>query len=470
MGASVRLDPRTIVWGGGAVLVGGSPWRISRLSATTRDIVLDIHRQGPYGRSATSAQDLAVYRELIDRGFAFLLPGRANSGRACGSVVPAMDRPDLLERCLASLSGSDVTVVDDGSVDGTAIAGVVRRSGFRLISLPVNIGPAGARNAGFRESEGEFVAFIDSDCTAPAGWPNSMLHHFDDPSVAVVAPRVLGRELSSGVIERYERTRSSLDMGVRAELVRPGSRLGFIPSAALIVRRSAFVGFDESLRVGEDVDLIWKLVESGWHVCYDPEVIVHHEIRTNPQQWLARRFQYGTSAPDLEVRHPGNLAPARLSAWNVGILALLTLGRPVLATSVAAAATVALAASMRSIPRGSLLAGRVVGQGLLADSASIGHLLRREWWPVGAVALALVPKSRPARVAAITMLAPIALEWVTRERYLDPVRYTVLRLVDDASYGSGVIANSLRARKFAPLLPKIRLPKVRLSGVHAHRK
>lgn len=457
-GSRVRLDPRTSVRAGGAVLVGGSPWRISRLSTQTRAIVLEIQSQGLLGRPASDSKDLAVYRELINRGFAFLMNGQNQNERTCETVVPAMDRPDLLERCLTSLAAADVTVVDDGSVDGTAIARVVRNCGFNLISLPVNVGPAGARNAGFHASNSEFVAFIDSDCTAPTGWPSSMLHHFEDPMVAVVAPRVVGRDVSSNVIERYERTRSSLDMGLQAELVRPGSRLGFIPSAAIIIRRSAFVGFDERLRVGEDVDLIWKLVKSGWHVCYDPAVVVQHEIRATPKDWLIRKFQYGTSAPDLEVRHPGKLVPARLSAWNVTALVLLALGRPVMATSVTVAAAVTLGTSMKSVPQRSQLASRVVGQGLLAESASIGHLLRREWWPVGAVAIALAPKSRMARMATITMLAPIAYEWITRERYLDPVRYTILRLVDDASYGSGVITSSLRAQNLAPLVPKVRFP------------
>ena len=56
----------------------------------------------------------------------------------------------MLERCLASLTGSVVTVVDDGSADSSAVKMVVRRFGRQLISLRVNKGPAGARNVGFR--------------------------------------------------------------------------------------------------------------------------------------------------------------------------------------------------------------------------------------------------------------------------------------------------------------------------------
>jgi mycofactocin glycosyltransferase len=460
MGTAIRLDPRTKLWAGGAVLIGGSPWRISRLAPRSQTIVVELEACGARGRSAQDAHDLAVFRELVDRGFAHVVATRDRVQGRVATVIPAMDRPELLNRCLGSLDSDNTVVVDDGSVEPAAVAAVARRFRSRLDVHPVNLGPAAARNTGLRFSDAEFVAFIDSDCVAPAGWPESMLHHFADPMVAAVAPRVVGREVSGGVIERYERTRSSLDMGVNTELVRPGSRLGFVPSAALILRRSALAdaGFDERMRVGEDVDLVWRLAEAGWHVIYDPSMLVEHEIRAEPRQWLQRRYEYGTSAPALEQRHPGRLAPARVSAWNLASLALLAARKPLPALAVSGAAALALNRKTRSMPAGSLLAGRVVGQGLLADGAAIGHLLRREWWPIGAAALALSPRSSAARLAATTMLAPIALEWISRERSLDPVRYTALRLLDDASYGTGVIAASLRARNWRTLTPHVRFP------------
>ena len=278
------------------------------------------------------------------------------------------------------------------------------------------------------------------------------LHHFDDPAVAAVAPRVVPSPPVSSLLERYEASRSSLDMGRHPELVRPRSRLGFVPSAALIVRREALgaSGFDQDLRLGEDVDLVWRLAEAGWHVRYDPTVTVSHETRARPSQWLRRRYDYGTSAAALERRHPGNLAPARVSAWNLATLGLVAARRPVAAASVSAAATAALALRTRSLPRGPQLAGRVVLHGFVADGASIGHLLRREWWPIGCAAMLLSPRSRTARTLVACMLGPIAWEWMTTETRLDPVRYTALRLLDDAAYGTGVIASSVTSRVAAP--------------------
>lgn len=63
----------------------------------------------------------------------------------------------------------------------------------------------------------------------------------------------------------YEAACSPLDMGVSPGLVGPGRRPGYVPSTAFVARRAALLalgGFDERLRFGDDVDLIWRLVSA----------------------------------------------------------------------------------------------------------------------------------------------------------------------------------------------------------------
>ncbi len=430
------------------------------MTGAARIVVVNLLGSGSTGVSASDPQTLAIFRMLVDRGFAIVVQGPdLGSGTAC-VVIPAMDRPDSLDRTLSSLPGvPDVIVVDDGSVNPHAMRAVGDRHAVTVVAHAQNTGPAAARNTGVAASQSEFVAFLDSDCIAPPGWPASMLHHFADPAVAAVAPRVRANPLGRSVIDRYEATRSSLDMGLFPELVRPGSRLGFVPTAALIVRRNALgTGFDEDLRLGEDVDLVWRLTDEGWHVLYDPTVVVEHATRARPRAWLTRRYEYGTSAAALSVRHPDKLTPARVSAWNIAALALLATGRPRAGAVVATGAAVALSRQLRALDSPELLAARIVGQGIIADAAGIGHLLRREWWPVGAAALVLAPRSRIARSLSACMLAPIAWEYATRRPPLDPARYAALRLVDDAAYGTGVLTSCVRARTRVPLTPSIRMP------------
>lgn len=81
-------------------------------------------------------------------------------------IIPTHDRPDLLERTVASAraAGEDVEVivVDDASTDGTAE--VCRRlEGIRYIRLERNQGVAGARNVGVVASSADYIAFLDDD-------------------------------------------------------------------------------------------------------------------------------------------------------------------------------------------------------------------------------------------------------------------------------------------------------------------
>lgn len=147
-------------------------------------------------------------------------------------------------------------------------------AGARWLRLDHNSGPASARNAGIAAAATDLIALVDSDCEPEPGWLDRLVPFFDDPRVAVVAPRIVASVDDPSVLARYERSSSALDMGSRPALVRPGARLGFVPSATMLVRRSVVLAapFDTDLRLGEDVDLVWRLADSGVHVRYEPSV------------------------------------------------------------------------------------------------------------------------------------------------------------------------------------------------------
>jgi mycofactocin system glycosyltransferase len=470
-GSRVLLDPRTASWRGDRLVMGGSPWRLLRLSAPARDLVSRLRAAGDAGLVVTEPVAVAVANLLVERGFAHpVTTPRPGAGAGVAVVVPAYGRPDRLAACLASVAGTagEVVVVDDASPEAAAMASAAAAHGARLIRHAVNSGPGAARNTGLAATAAPVVAFLDSDCTVSPGWLDALVPLFDDPRVAAVAPRVRPRpgELRQSVLARHEAARSALDMGRRRELVRPGAPLGFVPSAALLVRRDAPAGgaFEPALRLGEDVDLVWRLAAAGWHVRYEPSVTVLHDSRLRFGAWARRRYEYGTSAADLDRRHPGRLAPARPSAWNLAALGLLVAGRPLGAAAVSGAAAAVLGRRLESAGGDTALAGVVVGKGVVADAAGLGHALRREWWPLGWAALALAPRSRwarPARAAALAMLAPVALEWMRERPDVDPARYALLRLAEDAAYGSGVVASAVRGRRPGALLPVIRGPVLR---------
>lgn len=308
----IALDRGTRRYDDGRVLVGGHPRRVLRLSAPGAAAV-DALQAG----EATTAVIRALGRQLIDAGLAHPEPERPIVTPGVTVVIPVRDRADELDRCLSALDprggraggGTPILVVDDGSADPGALIAVCARHGASLLRRPASGGPAVARNAALEWVDSELVAFLDSDCVAPAGWVDALTGYFEDPRVAAVAPRVRSL-VGRGFVGRYAAARSPLDMGEQPCAVTPGNVVSYVPTAALVVRREALgEGFDPGLRYGEDVDLVWRLLDQGHRVIYDPSVVVlHHERHV-----LRRTFRYGTSAAPLAARHPTRLRHVNLA-------------------------------------------------------------------------------------------------------------------------------------------------------------
>lgn len=118
------------------------------------------------------------------------------TGSLVSIVIPSFNRRALLERCLESLPGQtypslEIIVVDDGSNDGTsqmleAFAARHPSTIVRTFRHEASRGANTARNWGIRESHGEIVAFLDSDCIARPDWLERLVRGFDAPDVAAV--------------------------------------------------------------------------------------------------------------------------------------------------------------------------------------------------------------------------------------------------------------------------------------------
>jgi mycofactocin system glycosyltransferase len=457
-GFRVALDPGTRFRDGGRVLVGGSPLRLVRLS-TRAAAVVATWRRGGWADSPTAR---AVARCLLDRGLVHPRPSPGGPTRdEVTVVVPVRDRPAALARCLASLGPChQVVVVDDASEHPEWTARVATRAGARVVRRAVNGGPAAARNTGLAHCTTPYVAFVDSDCRPEPGWLEALLPQFRDPAVAVVAPRVVPDREARGWIASYERARSSLDLGPREGPVVPCSRIAYVPSATLAARRDVLGGgFADSLRTGEDVDLVWRVHRAGWAVRYVPAAVVRHAHRPRLRDWARRRYAYGTAAAPLALRHPGQVPPVVVSRWTLAAWLLALCGRPALATTVTGVAAGLLARRLPGRRRASESA-RLVVTGTALAGEQLGRALTRTWWPLALPAAAV---SRRARVAlgAAALLPPVV-DWVRRRPGMDPLRFAAAYLIDDVAYGAGVWRGCLASRTAAPLLPRLASPRGRV--------
>jgi mycofactocin system glycosyltransferase len=441
----VELD-RTVRRPRRDLLVGGSPTRLMRLNPRGVEALSELHN-GPVRTPAGAT----LARRLTDAGLAHPRPATVGTVDLV-VVVPAHDRADLLGRCLTALGDTyPVLVVDDASVDPAAIRAVTDRHGARLIRRAVNGGPAAARNTGLAATDAALIALVDSDCAPTAAALTQLAAHLQDPTVAAVAPRI---------VPDAPAPRCPLDLGPHPARVAPGTRTAYVPTTTLVVRRSAVgAGFDETMRYGEDVDLVWRLTAGGAAVRYDPSVLVPHTEPTRSTQRLKRRFRYGTSAGPLTLRHPGVLVPLVLEPWTAAVLLAAVARRPTPAVALLAAALADEVRRRRHIGLPATGAGPALIQRLAWTARTTGSYLAQTATPLAVAALAH-RRTRPG-VAALLLAEPLV-AWCTRRAHAtDPVRWTAAHLAEDVAYGVGVLAGCARARTVQPLIPRVRRVRVR---------
>lgn len=485
-GWGVALDPALRRIDDGTVLVGGYPLRVLRLTGDGAAAVADWASGQPVevGGGTRSAR-AALARRLVESGMAHPRPAPgAGANEPFSLVIPTIGRIANLTRLLGSALDHDrawpnpaeVIVVDDGSEEPKAVQALVERFGGLVLRSEERLGPATARNLGWRAASHALVAFLDDDCRCPTGpdWVVSLLDHLADPAVALAAPRVRSaRGAAPGWLAAYEESMNPLDRGGHPAPIRPGSRVPFVPGAALLVRREALEsagGFDESLRVGEDVDLIWRLSRSGWSTRYEPASVVTHHCRPDVVSMAVQRYRYGTSAAALDQRHPGSVAPLSVSGWSTTAWTAAALGGPAGAVggvAVGAASMVLLAKRLRGLHHPWREAWALAGRGNLAAGTRLAAAGRREWWPLvisGAVlghylsrreGLAARVGRRMVWVAAgVTAGPPLGRSLAGHTRSVGWIRWLLLRTVDDLAYGTGVWASSLSCGRAGALLPR----------------
>ncbi|HEV7422623.1 MAG TPA: mycofactocin biosynthesis glycosyltransferase MftF [Mycobacterium sp.] len=461
-GFAVQVDRRVKVLGEGSALLGGSPTRLLRLAPAAQTMLsggrLEVH----------DAQSAQLARTLLDATVAHPRPASGPSHRDVTVVIPVRDNAFGLNRLLPTLRGMRIVVVDDGSAlpvqaddfDGTYCKVTVLRHGRTR-------GPAAARNTGLAACETDFVAFLDSDVVPRRGWLEVLLGHFCDPAVALVAPRIVGLCEPQNLVARYEAVRSSLDLGHREAPVVPYGTVSYVPSAAIICRRSVLTevgGFDETLKSGEDVDLCWRFIEAGARLRYEPIALVGHDHRTQLRDWFARKAFYGASAAPLAVRHPGKTAPLVISGWTLLAWILMAMGSGVgfLASTVVAAITGRrIAQSLSAVETEPTEVAALAFKGLWSAALQLASAICRHYWPVALVAAVFFRRCR--HLVLVAAVVDGVVDWATRNGNADEgvkrvglPAYFLLKRLDDIAYGLGLWEGVVRERHFGALKPQIR--------------
>ena len=439
----------------GNVVLAGSPLKLFSLSQAGQTIAECIERAQPLPQGHE-----VLTERLLNAGAIHPIPSAADSARfalnTVTAVVPAYIRTTQDAAALKSLVDScsalhSVVVINDCSPHALPDLGAAR-----VIRLETNSGPAAARNAGIAMVDTEFIACIDIDVSISSNTISLLLPYFSDDKVALVAPRVKSPATTS-VLGEYEVAASVLDMGETEARVRAGTRVSYVPSAMWLCRTAALrslSGFDESLRSGEDVDMVWRLNVAGWRCRYQPQAECSHSPRTTLQKFVQQRMSYGESAAPLAKRHPGKLAPATFNLWQTSTWLLVLLGLPFIALGVAIAASASTAKKLRRFPQLRDESFRIALHGTVKSAQSAASAINRVWWPIAFVLALFSQRLRVLFIVAA--LGPAVYEWWTKRPHLDVVRFALIKMLDNAAYGAGVWKGVIATRTIAPLIPTVK--------------
>ena len=353
-----------------------------------------------------------------------------------------------LKKLVTSLSGLTIIIVDDASPH------VVNIDGARVLRHDTNKGPGAARNTGIAAVTTTVVACVDTDVMVSTQQIATLAAYVIDTPVGAVAPRITCTN-DHNFIGEFESHHSPLDLGPIPALVRPMSRVSYLPATVLVCNvqllRNAG-GFDDSIRMGEDVDLVWRLIENGISCRYVPSIECPHTPRSSMRKMLKQRYDYGTSAALLDQRHPRAASPLRANALLLTTATTVLMGYVYFAMILVVPTMVYFSISLRStsIPIGSRI--QLAWKGLFSTTRLLARAIMRAWWPLFFIA-SFVSLRLGVMLTFSAFVPPMV--GLLRNKPGYPIRYLMMRILENLAYGLGVWAGAIHARSSRCLLPVI---------------
>jgi len=262
-------------------------------------------------------------------------------------VIPSYKRHEILRKAVQSAIDQDLSpetfevIVVDSSPDDenermiTELAKTSRCS-LRCLRKPSE-GPAASRNLGARESRGQIIAFMDSDCFASKEWLREGCLAFSSEDLGIVQGRTLpDPEVKTGIFTWYVRVEEETFIYECANIFYRKSAFesveGFSPE---------YIETGEFILGGEDLDLAWKVKRQGWKSRFAASALMFHEVQPiSITRWIwiersslfpklvrkypeIRSFFFGRYFFDLyQAAMALGLLGTVLSPWNAAFLLL----------------------------------------------------------------------------------------------------------------------------------------------------
>lgn len=268
-----------------------------------------------------------------------MMPPPAAALPSVSIAICTKDRPDDLASLLKSLQTSiataarrnvalEIIVIDNAPSDDRTRQTALSFSGTRYV-LESKPGLNFARNRAVLEAHGDWVAFMDDDVSADAGWLNGFLDAavaYDD--AGCITGLVLPLELETDAQILFEKG-GGFRKGFLRTVHRPFSEgKPFYPcfpglfgtGANMGVRRDVvreLGGFDDALDTGAplpgggDLDMFYRIIRAGHALVYEPSALVFHRHRRKMKELRRQYWSWGLGFMSFAAKSYRSDPPAR---------------------------------------------------------------------------------------------------------------------------------------------------------------
>ena len=188
----------------------------------------------------------------------------------------------------------EIVVADNGSTDGSLTMIRDKFPEVTVLDLEQNFGFASGYNEALKQIEADYFVLLNSDVEVTAGWLESPIRIMQsDESIAAVQPKILSyynrthfeyAGAAGGFIDKYGypfcRGRIFDEVEADHGQYDTVTDVFWATGACIFVRSDLFHevgGFDATFWAHmEEIDLCWRLKNSGYRIVYTPESRVYH--------------------------------------------------------------------------------------------------------------------------------------------------------------------------------------------------
>ena len=182
----------------------------------------------------------------------------------------------------------ELIVFDNDSTDGTRQE--VEKVADRVVNVPRGTYvPGRVLNQGMQLSQGEFVVFLNSDCTPQDNnWLEKLLAGFKDEKVAAVFGRQIPRTNCDPLYAKD--TEDTFGQGERQKFWKHCFSM-----ASSAIRHSVWkkMPFNETIQYSEDIEWTWRARQCGYEIQYAADSVVMHSHNYTLRQFYKRQFGEG---------------------------------------------------------------------------------------------------------------------------------------------------------------------------------